>query len=132
MIICCLNLWCLPSGPLRTVEVSVFQPQCHFCLPIQVVVPVILSFRRKTPSLVYSKTSSVFTFTSCLFSDISLRAVHTVWLHRARHSPLKGRSLTGLGSGSSLAVRKLALIGLVESHSQGPRMPPRRPPQHVP
>lgn len=120
MIICCLNPSWLPSGPLCTAEVSVFRAQCHFCLPIQVVFPVILSFRRKTPSLVYSQTSSVFTFTSCLFSDISLRAVHTVWLRRARRTPPKGRSLAGLGGGSSLAVRKLALIGLVVARSRGP------------
>lgn len=109
------------KAPVHSGGVRV-QPQCHFYLPIQVVLPVILSFRRKTPSLVYSETSSVFTFTSCLFFDISLRAVHTVWLRRTRGSP--PRSLAGLGGRSPLAVRKLALIGLVAAHSQGPRMLP--------
>lgn len=76
-----------------------------------------------TPSL---EASSVFTFASCLFFDISLRAVHTVWLHHANRIPAKARSQAGLGGGSSLALRKLALIGPRGLLSEGPAMPPRR------
>lgn len=119
------------QGPYATVEVSVFRPHCHFCLPIQVALPVILSFRRKTPSLVYSETSSVLTFTSSLFSDISLRVVHSVWLCRTLRILPKGRSQAGLWQRVIVSHEKISTDWSRCGSLSGAPVPPRHLPKQA-
>lgn len=73
---------CLPPPPLHSGTVRVLG-QCHLCLLIQVVFPVILSFRCEHLQLFTVKCPLCSPSLPVCFQHYPLRAVHTVWFHRA-------------------------------------------------
>lgn len=83
---------------------------CFSCDP---VIPV------QTPSVVYSEMSSVFTFTSCLFSAL-LYVLYIPYSFTSLRRSAAGGHRQGYFVRSRLAVRKLMLIGLVTICSPKP------------
>lgn len=114
---CLLTLGTVPC--LGAVSVMPADTRCFSCDP---VIPVL------TPSVVYSEMSSVFTFTSCLFSALLYVMYILYRVTMPQRSAARGH-WQGSPVRSLLAVRKLTLIGLVTICSPKlvpPRQLPRR------
>lgn len=112
-----LDTWNCPC--LGAVSVMPADTRCFSCDP---VIPVL------TPSVVYSEMSSVFTFTSCLFSALLYVMYILYRVTMPQRSAARGH-WQGSPVRSLLAVRKLTLIGLVTICSPKlvpPRQLPRR------
>lgn len=120
---------CLPPPPpLHSGTVPVLG-QCHLCLLIQVVFPVILSFRCEHLQLFTVKCPLCSPSLPVCFQHYPY-VLYILYSFTVPPHSAEGRSLAGLLGRSLLAVRKLTLIGLVAIRSREP-VPPRHLPRRA-
>lgn len=119
---------CLPPPPLHSGIVCVLG-QCHLCLLIQVVFPVILSFQCEHLQLFTVKCPLCSPSLPVCFQHYPY-VLYILYSFTVPPHSAEGRSLAGLLGRSLLAVRKLTLIGLVAICSREP-VPPRHLPRRA-